>query len=220
MYAGQLLTDSLDEQRGHYAGIHTAGQGQQHLAVSYLAADQFHLIGDEVFHIPVGLGTADAEHPFRQLGAARFLHGGETRLALMIQQHHRHRQIVHIGGHVNLHTVHHTVGAAVQDHALYIGQCFQFFPADVMGMDLAVHAQGADLAGQAGIFLAAQVQDYDHILFHIVPPVSILPAPQHTGRSYSFIIAHPAQAFQYAGKSLAPPAKPDIMKVHDPFRAA
>ena len=56
MDTGQLLANGLDEQSGHDRGVHAAGQRQKHLLVAHLLADQLHLVGDKVLHIPVGLG--------------------------------------------------------------------------------------------------------------------------------------------------------------------
>ena len=74
MDAGQLLADGLDEQRRHDGGVHAAGQRQQDLLVPHLRADQFDLVGDEVLHIPVGLGMANAEDEIRDSAACGPLH--------------------------------------------------------------------------------------------------------------------------------------------------
>src|SRR5699024_10847070 len=62
MDAGELITDSLDEQSGHHRGIHTAAEGQQYLLVPHLATDQLHLVGNEVLHVPVGFRLAGIKH--------------------------------------------------------------------------------------------------------------------------------------------------------------
>ena len=140
MDAGQLLADGLDEQSGHDGGIHTAGQSQKDLLVTHLLADQLHLVGDEVLHIPVGLRAADLEHKVAQ----RFLAGrgilGPGLIALVVGQQHGHRSIVDLLGGVDLHTVHHAVGAAVQDDAFHVGQSGKLIGGDVVGVDLTVNA--------------------------------------------------------------------------------
>ena len=44
--------------------------------------------------------------------------------------------------------VHHTVGAAVEDDALHVGERVELLQGNVVGMDLAVHAKRPDLSGQ------------------------------------------------------------------------
>ena len=59
--ADQLLADGLDQQRGHHAGIHAAGQRQKNLSAAHLRANFFDLLGDK----GVGEGGGgDAFHGF------------------------------------------------------------------------------------------------------------------------------------------------------------
>ena len=84
----------------------------------------------------------------------------------MVYQQRRDIAVVDVLGHVNLHTIHHPVGAPVQDDTLDIGQGSQLGQRDVVGVYLTVHAKGTDFTGQSRIFLTAQIQNDDHILFH------------------------------------------------------
>ena len=164
--AGELFADGSDEQGGHHGGVHAAGQGQQHLLVSHLAADELHLVGDEVVHIPVGLGAADGKDEVLQGGLARPVVGGPGVVPAVVHQQGGDVAVVNLLGHVDGSSVHHTVGAAVEDDALHVGQSFQLRQGDIVGVYLRIDPQGADLTGDFGVLLAAQVQYDDHILFH------------------------------------------------------
>ena len=59
VYAGELIADGLEKQRGYDRGIHAAGQRQEHLSGADLLFEQLHLVGDEAVHAPVAL-DADA----------------------------------------------------------------------------------------------------------------------------------------------------------------
>ena len=86
----------------------------------------------------------------------------------MVHQQGGDVAVVDLLGHVDLHAVHHTVWAAVEDDALHIGQGLQLGQGDVMGVNLGVHSQGANLPGDLGVLLAAQVQYNNHILLHLI----------------------------------------------------
>ena len=166
MDAGELLANGLDEQGGHHGGIHAAGQGQQHLLVPHLAADQLHLVGDEVVHIPVGFCAAQTENEIGQGFLPLRLVQRPGGVILVVYHEDRYGGVVDLLGHVDHFPVHDAVGAAVEDDALHIGQGVQLGAGDVMGVNFAIYAQSTDLSGQAGVFFAAQIQDHDHILFH------------------------------------------------------
>ena len=169
MDAGQLLADGLDEQRRHHRGVHAAGEGQQDLLVPHLPADELHLIGDEVLHIPVGLSAADPKDEVGKSGLPLLRIGGPGGVSPVIGQQDRNRGIVDLFGDVDLHAVHHAVGAAVENDALHVGERGQLLRRDVMGMDLTVHAKGTDLPGQSRVLLTAQIQNDDHVLLHRSP---------------------------------------------------
>src|SRR5699024_386150 len=95
MDTGELITDSLDEQRGHHGGIHAAAEGQQHLLIPYLAADQFHLVGDKVLHIPVGLRLAGVKHESTNGLLPLLAVMGQGGAALVIHRPHRQAAAVH-----------------------------------------------------------------------------------------------------------------------------
>jgi len=70
------------------------------------------------------------------------------------------------GVDIDADAVNYAVHAAIEDNAAYAGKGLQLFGGDVMGIDLTVNAQFADLAGNAGILSAAQVKDSYHALNH------------------------------------------------------
>ena len=63
-----LFTDGPDQKGGDHGAVHAAGKGQEHLAVAHLGADGFHLIVDEVFHVPVRLRAAGLEYELPDMG--------------------------------------------------------------------------------------------------------------------------------------------------------
>ena len=166
MLAHQLLTDGLDEQRRHDRGIHAAGQCQKHFFISHLSADQLDLVCNEVLHVPVGLRTAGIEYKFGQDGFPLRRIRGPRRAAFVARLQKRQAAAIDIAARVDLHTVHHMVGAAVQNNPLYIGQRIQLRQCNIVGIDLTVHSQRANLPGKTRVFLAAQVQNHDHVLLH------------------------------------------------------
>ena len=87
-------------------------------------------------------------------------------LSFYPRQQHWDGAVVNVIPGVDLHAVHHAVGAAIEDDAPDVGEGLQLFQGDVVGVDFAVYPQGPDFPGQAGIFLAAKVEDEYHILFH------------------------------------------------------
>ncbi|MNL78279.1 hypothetical protein D3C87_2046250 [compost metagenome] len=58
-HTGELVADGLVEQNGHNGGIHTAGEGAQHLVAAYLLADAFDRIFNEGFHAPIAVAAAN-----------------------------------------------------------------------------------------------------------------------------------------------------------------
>ena len=60
--ADQLLADGLDQQRGHHAGIHAAGQRQKNLFAAYLRPDLLDLLGDK------GVGEGGGRDAFHGFG--------------------------------------------------------------------------------------------------------------------------------------------------------
>ena len=84
----------------------------------------------------------------------------------MVHQEGGDITVVNLLRHINLNPVHHMVGAAVEDDALYVGQGLQLGQCNVVGVDFGVDPQRADLPGNFRVFLTAQVQYYNHVLFH------------------------------------------------------
>ena len=87
----------------------------------------------------------------------------------MIHRQHGDAAAVKLRGDVHGDAVHHTVFSAVENHALHIGQRLQLLCRNIMGIDFAVYAQLANGPGQSGVLRAAQIQNDNHILLHILP---------------------------------------------------
>ena len=172
VHAGQPVADGPDQQRRHNGAVHAAGQGQQHLAVAHLGADQVDLVGDEVVHVPVLSGMAGLKEEVGQAGVPLrpvLGPGGQLNRRLrgrMIRRNHRNAQRVQLGRHVDILAVHIAVPAAVEDDSAHIRQRLQRLGRDVMRVNFGVNAQRANLAGQLRVLLASQVEDDDHILLH------------------------------------------------------
>ena len=61
MHAHQLLADRFDQQRCDDRRINTPGQRKQHLFIPDLTPDQFDLVGNKVFHIPIRFRMASVK---------------------------------------------------------------------------------------------------------------------------------------------------------------
>ena len=79
----------------------------------------------------------------------------------MVHQQGGDVTVINLLEHINLNAVHHPVGSAVQNDALHVGQGLQLLHGDVVGMNLAVYAQGADVPGKDRVLGAAQVKNDD-----------------------------------------------------------
>ncbi len=69
VHAHEVLPDGLDQQRRNHAGVHAAGQGQQHLLVADLLANGGHLLVDK------GLGQLGRGDALHIVGANVLIHG-------------------------------------------------------------------------------------------------------------------------------------------------
>ena len=178
VHAGELVTDGAQQERGHDRAVHAAREGEQHPAGADLSADELDLVGDEVFHVPVGLRFAGVKdepaQQFRQLGG--ILRPMGQRLAPrrgVVGGERRDTERVDRGVDVDGRAVHDPVGAAVQEDAAHVGQRAQLVRRDVVRIDFAVDAQVADGPREDGVFRASQVQNNDHVLLHmLLPPMS------------------------------------------------
>ena len=92
-------------------------------------ADQLHLVGNEVLHIPIGLGAAHTEHEIGEGLLTFLLIAGPGLITLVVGQKDGDIVVVDLLGGVDLHTVYHTVGTPVQDDALHIRQSGKLFGA-------------------------------------------------------------------------------------------
>ena len=164
--AGKLFADGPDEKGRHHGGIYPAAEGKKDLLITHLLPDQFYLVGDKILHIPVCLGTADSKDKVGKSLSALFRIGRPGCIPPVICQKDRDAAVINFLCCVDLHAIHQTVGAAVEDDALHIGQRLQLLQRNIVRMNLAVDAQSPNLTGQAGILLAAQIQNQNHILPH------------------------------------------------------
>ena len=73
---------------------------------------------------------------------------------LVVDGEHGDVTFVNLSRHIDLDTVHYAVRAAVQDDALDVRQFRQLGRANVMRVNLAVHTQRPNLAGNRRIFTA------------------------------------------------------------------
>jgi len=103
---GELLADGLDKQSSNNRGVYAAGQGQQNFAVANLTANQFYLIGNEVFHVPVGFGFAGVEHERTDGLFTFFAASCELFRALMINRPDGQAGAIHGFGSVDFNAIH------------------------------------------------------------------------------------------------------------------
>ena len=172
VYADELVANGLQEQRSQHRRIDTAREGQQHLLIAHLTTHKLHLVVDEVLHVPVRLGLANIKyerlnsllgclHIVTQL---RHLHLAQG--LIVTHGDHRETGLINLGQDVDLHAVYHIHRATIQDHTLHTGQRLQLLGRNVVRIDLTIHTQSTDSSGQHRIFVAAQIQNHNHILFH------------------------------------------------------
>ena len=84
MHAGQLLADGTNQKRRNNRGIHAAGERQQNLFIANLTLDEFNLVGNEVFHVPVGFCLAGIEYEMLQNCFSFCIIRRESRAAFMV----------------------------------------------------------------------------------------------------------------------------------------
>ena len=175
MNTNQLFSDGFDQHGRHYGGIHAAGQRQKYFSVPHLFPDQFHLIFNKVFHVPVGLCMAHIKHKFLQQRIIRhcILFPG-TFCRGMVKCNHGITTIIQCGIDIHRRSIHNTVFATVEHDSLYVLQSVQFLCRNVVGMNLTVYPQLPDLPGNRGILCASQVKNDYHILFHTAPSCCLL----------------------------------------------
>ena len=75
--------------------------------------------------------------------------------------------LINLRQNIDSHTVNNVVRATVDDDTFYIGECLEFIYCDVMRLDFAVDAKGADGSCKYGVLVTAEVQNNNHVLFHI-----------------------------------------------------
>ncbi len=112
---------AFDQKRRYHGAVHTAGQRQQNLAVTYLPFNQLNLISYEILHIPVGFRLAGVEDESAQLLLCR--HRGQLHLAKgwrMVDGHDRISGIINFRQNIDVFAVHIAMFTAEQNHALYV----------------------------------------------------------------------------------------------------
>ena len=150
MHAHQLLADRFAQQGCADRRINAPGQRKQHLFIPDLTPDQFDLVGNEVFHIPIRFrmasvkqeGIHDRSHRVflcRPLIKAMLALGRR-----IIHCQHRDACIIDKITNFNRLAVDDVQRAAVKDDPLDIIQLRQFFFRDIMRFNLAVYAQSTD----------------------------------------------------------------------------
>ena len=87
-------------------------------------------------------------------------------LAGVVHAENGQTKIVDSGIDLNGRAIDDAILAAVQNDAGNARQRLEGRWGDVVGMDLAVHAQGANLARDLGALGAAEVKDGDHVVDH------------------------------------------------------
>ena len=107
--AHQLFADSFDEKRCDDRAVNAARKREEHLFVAYLLSEQFHLIVDEVLHIPVSLSLAGIEYEGFKVA---FLDRGAL-IGSVIKRYDRHGRAVDFSRDVDLNAVYNVVGTAV-----------------------------------------------------------------------------------------------------------
>ena len=161
MHAGPLRADSFDQKCCYNRRIDTAGQSQQNFFIADLFFDQFDLIIDEIFHIPVSCGMALIKNKFFE----HFQHSCMFRPGRQIfyfsqsmaDRHYRHAKLINGCFHVDRLTVDNIVFSPVDDDTFNIRQLFQFCCCDIMGFDLAVNTQFPYGTSHHCVFVAAQI---------------------------------------------------------------
>ena len=85
----------------------------------------------------------------------------------MACRHNREPCLVDFSIYIYLNSVYDIVRTSVYNDAFYVRQCLQFLCGNVVGVNLAVYTQCTDGSGYHCVLVASQVQNNNHVLFHI-----------------------------------------------------
>ena len=161
MHAGQLRADGFDQKCGNNRGIDAAGQCQQDFFSADPFFDQFDLIVDEVFHIPVSCSMAFVKNKFfEQLQHSVMFRPGRQIFYFrqsMANGHYRYAKLINGSLHIDRLTVDNIIFSTVDDDTFDIRQCLQLLRCNIMRLDFTVNAKFPYGAGHHGIFMAAEV---------------------------------------------------------------
>ena len=95
-------------------------------------------------------------------------------LRVVIHRQHGHVQRVDRLGCVDGNAVHDAVLTAVEDDAADVRNRIPLRCREVVGMDFTVHAQRADLTRDFRVFLAAEVENENDVLLHVLSPPAVV----------------------------------------------
>ena len=146
MHAYQVVANRFQQQSSHHGAVDSTGQSQQNLLIAYLTFNQFNLVVDKVRHIPVGFSFASIENERFHISFNRLDIIGKrcqfhfTRCLIMTGGHHWNIHRIDTRIHIDSHAINHIVRSAIDNNALYVGQCFQFFHCDVVRINLTIHS--------------------------------------------------------------------------------
>ena len=114
MYAHKLLSDRFDQHCRYNRRIHAARQSQKHFPITNLLSDQFHLIFNEVLHVPICLSPALLENKlFQSFLSRKLCELGLTFRLRVIYGNHRHAHIIKLWSDFHVLSVNHAVFTAV-----------------------------------------------------------------------------------------------------------
>ena len=98
------------------------------------------------------------------------MYGTLTGSRVVACRHYRVSCFIQFRTHINGRTVHNIIRATVDDNSFNIGKFLKLAGCDIVGINLTVHPHLPDVPGQFCVLCASQVKNYNHILFHLLPP--------------------------------------------------
>ena len=137
---GKLITDCLDEQRSHNGRVNAAGKGQKNFAAAHLVTNQFYLIGNEVFHVPVAFGPAGVKNERSNRLFALWAFGSQGRTTFVVDRPDRKAGFIYGRGGVDRHAVDDPIDAAIQNNTFNVRKSRQLRLGNIVRMDLCVYA--------------------------------------------------------------------------------
>ena len=162
VYAGELFADGADEQRRDDRRVNAARQREQDFFVADLPFQQFDLVGDEVFGVPVLFGFPFVEDQTAKHVASCFFVFGKFCASFIVETDGRISAVLYSVG--DLYAL--SVLAAVDDNALYSGEFIEFLFFERIGVNFGVNAERSYLSCELRVFVASGVDYKYHILVH------------------------------------------------------